>query len=112
LLRRNITLENIIQLKKNKALFRRELKQAKRSSLQKFTAEINPKSSPSKILANINIFCGRKTRNDIHCITSPTTPSKNNIYSESIAQVLVTHWSESSSDSKFTESFQTNNNSV
>jgi len=105
LLRRNIPLENIIQFKKNKALFRREMKQAKRSSLQKFT-------TPSKIWTNNNTFCGRKTRNDIHCITSPTTPSINIINSEPIAQVLVTHWSESSSDSKFTESFQTNKNRV
>jgi len=85
LLRRSISLENIIQFKKNKALFRRELKQAKRSSLQKFTAEINPNSSPSKIWANINTFCGRKTRNDIHCLTSPSDPPINIINSESIA---------------------------
>jgi len=45
-----------IQFKKNKALFRRELKKAKRSSLQKFTAEINLNSGPSKIWANINTF--------------------------------------------------------
>jgi len=85
LLRRNISLENIIQFKKNKALLRRELKNAKRSSLQKFTAEINPNSSPSKIWANINTFCGRKTRNDIHCLTSPSDPPINIINSESIA---------------------------
>ena len=102
----SFTMENILLYKKANAVFKREVKLAKRVSFVNFTKEINPNSSSSQLWQKVNLLSGISTCTKIHSIEQVngllTTNSRN------IATSLGQFWSNYSKDTQFPNEFVTN----
>ena len=100
---RNINKENLLKYKKANAQYKRQIKITKKESIEKFTSEINPSSSPTKIWSNIRRFCGYKSSHGIHCISTPQNTTTDRC---AIANLFCNQWSSNSNDSQFPLDFQ------
>lgn len=101
-----ITTENIIDFRKKNAIFRRNIREAKRLAIAEFTSQINPKTTSSKIWSNIRSFCGIYPSKSIHAIYNPYSMSTSND-PYTIANTFAQFWSDSSSDTNFSHTFVT-----
>lgn len=103
--RKNITDDNLINYRKTNALYKKELKKAKKESIEKFTSEINNSNPPEHIWSNIRRFCGMNPKTPIHCIYN--NDSDNMISNPvDIANTFCVYWSHLSDDSNFPYLFQ------
>ena len=93
---------HLIAYKKANAKFRYTAKNAKKESLEKFTASINPLSKPRKIWADIKMLSGNFKNSNIQIINTIngvlTTPTE-------ISNHFANHWSNYSKDSNFSPEF-------
>lgn len=101
--KRNRNEFNLLQYKKQNALFRKAVRESKALCLQKFTSNINPNSSPKKIWCDIKILSGAKNSNLINSIKSGA-----NLVTDSteIANCFASHWSSQSDDTNFPPTFR------
>uniref|UniRef100_A0A0K8VY27 Putative RNA-directed DNA polymerase from transposon X-element n=1 Tax=Bactrocera latifrons TaxID=174628 RepID=A0A0K8VY27_BACLA len=107
--KRNRTDNNLIEYKKANAVFRKELKSAKRISLENITSNINPSSSPKQIWSDIKALTGCNKRFGLSHIHTDQGP----LYSpQDIAEKFAQTWSSLSENSFFHTSFNSLKNQV
>lgn len=96
------TIDNLIELKKTKAIKRRIIKQSKTTSWQNFVSTINPDTPSKQIWENINKIKGK------HILINTTTILKNGEIinkPEDIVNTLAKTFADISSDKQYTEQF-------
>ena len=106
LFKRNMVLVNLLNYKRANAVYKREIKAAKRASIYKLTSTITPNSPTDKIWQNIRNFTGYKSTTGIHCIASQSNLDTMITNHAKIASEFGKYWSEDSADSKFSIDFR------
>lgn len=101
--RRHPTQLNLLEYKKRNAIFRREMKQQKKSSFENFAKTININTSPQELWSKVKRLTNHNTQ---YSITAIQTPQHIITEPKLIAHHFAQNWSEYSLDCNFPNQFR------
>lgn len=110
--KRDMNQTNLLEYKKARAKFKREIKCSKNEAINRLGTSINPSTSTSKIWCSIRKFTGYKSSHSIHCISKADDPDTLLTDRADIADEFSKFWSKLSSDNLFSNNFNRSKSEV
>lgn len=94
--KREMSIANLVNFRKIRAQYKREIKLTKLKSIHDLGSTINPSTPIAKIWSNIRNFTGFKATNSIHCVSKLNNPDIILTDRLDIAQEFESFWSDNS----------------